>query len=77
MSLINVWFHSLAENAPKSAEDEFAKLRRVTASRHFSHMTKSRIFKNLNLRTKADRNFRRTFLKNRFRYIKLHSNPPT
>ena len=31
-------------------------------------MTKSRIFKNLNLRKKADRNFRGTFLKNRFRH---------
>ena len=43
--------------------------------RHFSHVTKSRIFKNLNLREKADRNFRRTFLKNRFRHLKLYSNP--
>ena len=31
-------------------------------------MTKSRIFKNLNLRKKADRNFRGFLLKNRFRY---------
>ena len=46
-------------------------------SRHFSHVTKSRIFKNLNLRKKADRNFRRTFLKNRFRHLKLYSNPPS
>ena len=38
---------------------------------------KSRIFKNLNLREKADRNFRRTFLKNRFRHLKLYSNPPS
>ena len=45
--------------------------------RHFSHMTKSRIFKNLNLRKKADRNFRRTFLKNRFRHLKFYSNPPS
>ena len=28
------------------------------SQRHFSHMTKSRIFKNLNLRKKADRKFR-------------------
>ena len=34
-------------------------------------MTKSRIFKNLNLRKKADRNFRGTFLKNRFRHQSL------
>ena len=46
-------------------------------SRHFSHVTKSRIFKNLNLRKKADRNFRRTFLKNRFRHLTLDSNPPS
>ena len=45
--------------------------------RHFSHVTKSRIFKNLNLREKADRNFRRTFLKNRFRHLKLYSNSPS
>ena len=38
-------------------------------------MTKSRIFKNVNLREKADRNFRRTSLKNRFRHLKLYSNP--
>ena len=38
-------------------------------------MTKSRIFKNLNLRKKADRNFRRNFLKNRFRHLKLYLNP--
>ena len=45
--------------------------------RHFSHVTKSRIFKNLNLREKADRNFCRTFLKNCFRHLKLYSNPPS
>ena len=44
-------------------------------NRHFSHVTKSRIFKNLNLREKADRNFHRTFLKNSFRHLKLYSNP--
>ena len=38
---------------------------------------KARIFKNLNLRRKADRNFRGTFLKNRFRHLKLYSNPPS
>ena len=46
-------------------------------SRHFSHVTKSRIFKNLNLREKEDRNFCRTFLKNPFRHLKLYSNPPS
>ena len=45
--------------------------------RHFNHVTKSRVFKNLDLREKADRNFRRTFLKNRFRHLKLYSNPPS
>ena len=45
--------------------------------RHSCHVTKSRIFKNLNLRKKADRNFRGTFLKNRFRHLKLYSNPPS
>ena len=45
--------------------------------RHFSQVTKSRILKNLNLRKKADRNFCRTFLKNRFRNLKLYSNPPS
>ena len=49
----------------------------VTLSRYFSHVTKSRMFKNLNLRKKADRNFRCTFLKNRFRHLKLYSNPPS
>ena len=45
--------------------------------RHSSHVTKSRIFKNLDLRKKADRNFRRTFLKNRLRHLKLYSNLPS
>ena len=46
-------------------------------NRHFSRVTKSRIFKNLNLRKKADRNFRGTFLKHRFRHLKLYSNRPS
>ena len=45
--------------------------------RHFSHVFKSHIFKNLNLRKEADRNFRGTFLKNHFRHLKLYSNPPS
>ena len=49
----------------------------IPSSKDFSHVTKSRIFKNLNLRKKADRNFRGTFLKNRFRHLKLYSNPPS
>ena len=40
-------------------------------------MTKSRIFKNINLRRKADRNFRGNFLKNHFRYLELYSDPPS
>ena len=48
-----------------------------TKNRHISHVTKSRIFKNLNLSKKADRNFRRTLLKNRFRHLKLYWNPPS
>ena len=38
-------------------------------------MIKSRMFKNLNLRKKSDRNFRGTFLKNHFRHLKLYLNP--
>ena len=48
-----------------------------TFIRHFSRVTKGRIFKNLNLRRKADRNFRGIFLKKRFRHLKLYSNPPS
>ena len=59
------------------AEYGLKRLAAATKSRHFSHVTKSRIFKILNLRKKADRNFRRTFLKNRFRHLKLYSNPPS
>ena len=44
--------------------------------RHFSHVTTSRISKNLNFKEKPDRIFPRTFLKNRFRHLKLCSNPP-
>ena len=49
----------------------------TTVQPHSSHVTESRIFKNLNLRKKADRNFRGTFLKNRFRHLNLYSNPPS
>ena len=44
--------------------------------RHCSHVTKNRFFKNLNLRRKADRNFRGNLLKNYFRHLKFYSNPP-
>ena len=40
----------------------------------FSYVTKSRIFKNLNLRRKVDRNFRGNLLKNHFRHLKFYSN---
>ena len=43
--------------------------------RHFSHMTKNRIFKNLNLRRKAKRNFRCNLLKNHSRRLKFYPNP--
>ena len=56
---------------------KYSAITRIDSSRHFSQVTKSRIFKNLNLGKKADRNFRRTFLKNRFRHMKLYSNPTT
>ena len=44
---------------------------------HLSHLTKSRIFKNINLRKTANRTFRSSFLKNHFRHLKLYSNPPS
>ena len=46
-------------------------------SRHFSHVTKSCIFKNLNLRKKTNGNFCRIFLKNGFKHLKLYSNLPS
>ena len=56
----------------------FLKMRNVLLGiRHFSQVTKSRTFKNLNLRKKADHNFRDTFMKNHFRHLKLYSNPPS
>ena len=60
----NIFFNKVAGWKPEALR-----------SRHFSHVTKSRIFKNLNFRKKAYRNFRGTFLKNRFRHLKLYSNP--
>ena len=52
------------------------RLSQNITGRHFSHVTKCRIFKNLNLRKKPNRNFRGTFLEKRFRHLKLYSNPP-
>ena len=42
--------------------------------RHFSHVVKSRIFKNLNLKRKAVRNFRGNLLKSHFRHLNSYSN---
>ena len=58
-----------------SKENVFFFSRLIT--RYFSHVTKSRIFKNLNLRRKADHNFCGSFLKNHFRHLKIYSNPPS
>ena len=58
----------------------FPKVVRCTfldIGRHFSHVTKSRIFKNPNLRRKADRNFRGNFPKNHFRHLKFYSKRPS
>ena len=46
-------------------------------NRHFSHVSKRRIFKNLNVRKKADRNFCGNFLQNHFKHLKLYSNSPS
>ena len=43
-------------------------------SRHFSHANKSRIFKSLNFRGKADRSLSGNWLVNHLRHLKLHSN---
>ena len=59
------------------AEYGLKRLAAATKSRHFSHVTKNRIFKILNWRKKADSNFRCTFLENRFRHLKLYSEPPS
>ena len=50
-------------------------LSRRYSIRHFSHVTESRSFKNVNLSKKSDCNFRGTFLENRFSHLKLYSNP--
>ena len=44
-------------------------------SRHFSHVTKTHSFKNLNLSKKPDHSFCGNCLKNYFRHLKLYSNP--
>ena len=49
----------------------------MAVTRYFSHVAKGCIFKTLNITKKAARNFRGTFLKNRFRQLKLYSNPPS
>ena len=52
------------------------KVKKKHINRHFSHMTKSRIFKNLSLKRKVDRNFCGILLENHFRYLKLYSISP-
>ena len=80
------WKPELAQNISwltvgKKCVKSFMKRNRISLKkaniRHFSHVTKSHILKNLNLRKKADRNFRHTLLKNRFRHLKLYPNPPS
>ena len=48
---------------------------RFCCIRHYSHVTKNRIFKNLNLRKKADRSLCGNFLNNHFRQLKLYQIP--
>ena len=48
----------------------------ATIIRQFSHITKSRIFKDLDLRKKVDCNFRGDFWKSHFKHLTLYSNPP-
>ena len=67
----------LAHGSVKVLVQEVQQVLSWSSHRHFSHVTKSCIFKNLNLRKKADRDFRDTFLKNRFRHLKLYSNLPS
>ena len=54
-----------------------SRLRANNFTGQFSYVTKSRIFKNRNLRRKADRHFRGSLLKNHFRHLKFYSNPPS
>ena len=43
----------------------------LTKNKHFSHVTKNRIFKNIHLRRKADRNFSRQFAGKPFQAPKI------
>ena len=43
---------------------------------HLSHVTKSRVFKILNLRRKDDCNLRGNSVRNQLRHLKLYSYPP-
>ena len=56
---------------------ETQHIEHVITNKHFSHVTKSYFFKNVNLRGKANRNFRGNLLKNHFRELKLFSDPPS
>ena len=62
----NIFFNKVAGWKPETLR-----------SRHFSHVTKSHIFKNLNLKAKADRKICSNSLENHFRQLKLYSNPPS
>ena len=63
------------ENLEILGEEWWCCLNPVLTNRYFSHMTKSRIFKSLNLRRKADRSFCNNLLEKHFRHLKLYSNP--
>ena len=63
------------ENLGILGEEWWCCLNPVLTNRYFSHMTKSRIFKSLNLRRKADRSLCHNLLEKHFRHLKLYSNP--
>ena len=71
------WRQVIPENIGPSSRTFKPMEMQINCSYHFSHVTKSRIFKSLNLRKKGDRNFLGTLLKNRFRHLKLYANPPS
>ena len=62
------------ENQGIPGEEWLCCLNPALTKRHFSQMTKSRIFKNLNLRRKSDWSFCSNMLENHFRCLKLHLN---
>ena len=62
------------ENQGIPGEEWLCCLNPALTKRHFSQITKSRIFKNLNLRRKSDWSFCSNMLGNHFRCLKLHLN---